>query len=197
MFNFFKDPPSPIEDTADVIYLDQDGDSFFSLECDPMLYAQGLNSIRTILANWIKEDRAIAADTAIGVEGTVSYLLNNIDVKMLPHAIYLDNLLKIITDTEINHGGSRLLDAIVLIHTVVPTEVIETFKGKFLYGMLYGLSNVENKLPTKDMWVYALATVPWIPFIVIIQEIISLESLGNATSSITELVPSDTNVVVQ
>ena len=195
MFNFFKKPP--LLDTSDTIYLDQNGTSFFSLECDPALYAQGLNSIRTILANWIKEDRAIAADTALSIEGTVSYLLNNIDVKMLPHAIYLDNLLQIIADDEINRGGSRLLDAIVLIHTVVPTEVIETFKGKFLYGMLYGLSNIDDKFPTKDMWVYALAIVPWIPFIVIIQEIMSLESMGNATSSIAEIAPSDTNVVVQ
>ena len=116
---------------------------------------------------------------------------------MVPHAVYLDNLLQIIADDEISHGGSRLLDAIVLIHTVVPTEVIETFKGKFLYGMLYGLSNAENKLPTKEMWVYALAVVPWIPFIIIIQEIMSLESMSGATSSISELVQSDTNVVVQ
>lgn len=195
MFNFFKKPS--LRDTSDVIYLDQNGSTFFNLECDPMLYAQGLASIRTILANWIREDRLIAAETALSVEGTVSYLLNNVDLKMVPHAVYLDNLLQIIADDEISHGGSRLLDAIVLIHTVVPTEVIETFKGKFLYGMLYGLSNTENKLPTKEMWVYALAVVPWIPFIIIIQEIMSLESMSGATSSISELVQSDTNVVVQ
>jgi hypothetical protein len=195
---FFSKPTPEIKDTTDAIYLTRDGSSFHELSCDPMLYAQGLMSIRTILTNWIAEDRAIAADTAIDTKGTVSYLLNTLDVKMIPHAIYLEQLINIITDNEVNRGGSRLLDAIALIYTVVPTEVIECFKGKFLYGMLYGLSNVNNVLPTKEQWVHALAVIPWIPFIIIIQEILSTEYLGpNVTSSISGFSMSDTNDVVQ
>lgn len=193
---FFKKPtPTPeIKDTTDTIYLTKDGLSFYELSCDPLLYAQGLMSIRTILTNWIAEDRAIATDTAIDSKGTVSYLLNMLDVKMVPHAIYLEQLINIITDTEVNRGGSRLLDAIALIHTVVPTDVIQCFKGKFLYGMLYGLSNINNVLPTKEQWVYALTVIPWIPFIIIIQEILSTEYLGpNVTSSISGFSMSDTN----
>ena len=195
MLFFSKKKPEPeIKDTTDAIYLTKDGKSFYELSCDPMLYAQGLQSIRTILANWIVEDRAIATDTAIDAKGTVSYLLNTLDVKMIPHAIYLEQLINIITDNEVNRGGSRLLDAIALIHTVVPTEVVQSFKGKFLYGMLYGLSDVNSVLPTKEQWVHALAVIPWIPFIIIIQEILSTEYLGpNATSSISGFSMSDTN----
>lgn len=194
MLFFSKKPAPEIKDTTDAIYLTKDGKSFYELICDPLLYAQGLKSIRTILVNWIAEDRAIAADTAIDIKGTVSYLLNTLDVKMIPHAIYLEQLINIITDNEVNRGGSRLLDAITLIYTVVPTEVIECFKGKFLYGMLYGLSNINHDLPTKEQWVHALAVIPWIPFIIIIQEILSTAHLGaNATSSISGFLESDTS----
>lgn len=187
-----------IQDTTETIYLTNDGSSFYELSCDPLLYTQGLMNIRTILANWIAEDRAIAADTAIDTKGTVSYLLNMLDVKMVPHAIYLEQLINIIKDNEVNRGGSRLLDAIALIHTVVPTDVIQCFKGKFLYGMLYGLSDVNSVLPTKEQWVHALAVIPWIPFIIIIQEILSTEYLGpNTTSSISGFSMSDTNDEVQ
>lgn len=198
MLFFSKKPKPEIKDTTGTIYLTKDGKSFYELSCDPLLYAQGLKSIRTILVNWIAEDRAIAADTAIDIKGTVSYLLNTLDVKMIPHAIYLEQLINIITDNEVNRGGSRLLDTITLIYTVVPTEVIQCFKGKFLYGMLYGLSDVNSVLPTKEQWVHALAVIPWIPFIIIIQEILSTEYLGpNATSSISGFSMSDTNDEVQ
>lgn len=195
---FFKKPTPEIKDTTDKIYLTKDGKSFYELICDPVLYAQGLKSIRTILVNWIAEDRAIANSTAIDIKGTVSYLLNTLDLKMVPHAVYLEQLINIITDDAVNRGGSRLLDAIALIYTVVPTEVIECFKGKFLYGMLYGLSNTnQNVLPTKEQWLHALAMVPWIPFIIIIQEILLTEYLGSTTSSISDFLESDTSGEVQ
>lgn len=198
MLFFSKKPTPEIQDTTDKIYLTKDGKSFYELSCDPLLYAQGLKSIRTILVNWIAEDRAIANSTAIDIKGTVSYLLNTLDLKMVPHAVYLEQLINIITDDAVNRGGSRLLDAIALIYTVVPTEVIECFKGKFLYGMLYGLSNTnQNVLPTKEQWLHALAMVPWIPFIIIIQEILLTEYLGSTTSSISGFLESDTSDEVQ
>lgn len=195
MFFSKKSKPKPVlNDTTDIIYLSEDGSSFYELTCDPLLYAQGLMSIRTILANWIAEDRAVATSTALAPQGTVSYLLNNLDIKMVPHAIYLEQLINIIRDNEVNRSGSRLLDAIALIHTVVPTEVIQCFKGKFLYGMLYGLSDIDQTLPTKEQWVHALAVLPWIPFILIIQEIMSVENIGpNATSAIAGFSVSDTS----
>lgn len=195
MFFSKKSKPKPVlNDTTDIIYLSEDGSSFYELTCDPLLYAQGLVSIRTILANWIAEDRAVATSTALSPDGTVSYLLNNLDIKMVPHAIYLEQLINIIRDNEVNRSGSRLLDAIALIHTVVPTEVIQCFKGKFLYGMLYGLSDIDQTLPTKEQWVHALAVLPWIPFILIIQEIMSVENIGpNATSAIAGFSMSDTS----
>ena len=195
MFFSKKSKPKPVlNDTTDIIYLSEDGSSFYELTCDPLLYAQGLVSIRTILSNWIAEDRAVATSTALAPDGTVSYLLNNLDIKMVPHAIYLEQLINIIRDNEVNRSGSRLLDAIALIHTVVPTEVIQCFKGKFLYGMLYGLSDIDQTLPTKEQWVHALAVLPWIPFILIIQEIMSVENIGpNATSAIAGFSVSDTN----
>ena len=195
MFFSKKSKPKPVlNDTTDIIYLSEDGSSFYELTCDPLLYAQGLVSIRTILSNWIAEDRAVATSTALAPDGTVSYLLNNLDIKMVPHAIYLEQLINIIRDNEVNRSGSRLLDAIALIHTVVPTEVIQCFKGKFLYGMLYGLSDIDQTLPTKEQWVHALAVLPWIPFILIIQEIMSVENIGpNATSAIAGFSVSDTS----
>lgn len=195
MFFSKKSKPKPVlNDTTDIIYLSEDGSSFYELTCDPVLYAQGLISIRTILSNWIAEDRAVATSTALAPQGTVSYLLNNLDIKMVPHAIYLEQLINIIRDNEVNRSGSRLLDAIALIHTVVPTEVIQCFKGKFLYGMLYGLSDIDQTLPTKEQWVHALAVLPWIPFILIIQEIMSVENIGpNATSAIAGFLVSDTS----
>lgn len=195
MFFSKKSKPKPVlNDTTDIIYLSEDGSSFYELTCDPVLYAQGLISIRTILSNWIAEDRAVATSTALAPQGTVSYLLNNLDIKMVPHAIYLEQLINIIRDNEVNRSGSRLLDAIALIHTVVPTEVIQCFKGKFLYGMLYGLSDIDQTLPTKEQWVHALAVLPWIPFILIIQEIMSVENIGpNATSAIAGFSVSDTS----
>lgn len=195
MFFSKKSKPKPVlNDTTDIIYLSEDGSSFYELTCDPVLYAHGLISIRTILSNWIAEDRAVATSTALAPQGTVSYLLNNLDIKMVPHAIYLEQLINIIRDNEVNRSGSRLLDAIALIHTVVPTEVIQCFKGKFLYGMLYGLSDIDQTLPTKEQWVHALAVLPWIPFILIIQEIMSVENIGpNATSAIAGFSVSDTS----
>lgn len=195
MFFSKKSKPKPVlNDTTDIIYLSEDGSSFYELTCDPVLYAQGLISIRTILSNWIAEDRAVATSTALAPQGTVSYLLNNLDIKMVPHAIYLEQLINIIRDNEVNRSGSRLLDAIALIHTVVPTEVIQCFKGKFLYGMLYGLSDIDQTLPNKEQWVHALAVLPWIPFILIIQEIMSVENIGpNATSAIAGFSVSDTS----
>ena len=195
MFFSKKSKSKPVlNDTTDIIYLSEDGTSFYELTCDPLLYAQGLVSIRTILANWIAEDRAVATSTALSPDGTVSYLLNNLDIKMVPHAIYLEQLINIIRDNEVNRSGSRLLDAIALIHTVVPTEVIQCFKGKFLYGMLYGLSDIDQTLPNKEQWVHALAVLPWIPFILIIQEIMSVENIGpNATSAIAGFSVSDTS----
>ena len=195
MFFSKKSKPKPrLNDTTDIIYLSEDGASFYELTCDPLLYAQGLVSIRTILSNWIAEDRAVATSTALSPQGTVSYLLNNLDIKMVPHAIYLEQLINIIRDNEVNRSGSRLLDAIALIHTVVPTEVIQCFKGKFLYGMLYGLSDIDQTLPNKEQWVHALAVLPWIPFILIIQEIMSVENLGpNTTSAIAGFSVSDTS----
>lgn len=194
---FFSKKPEPkpvLKDTTDIIYLSEDGSSFYELTCDPLLYAQGLISIRTILSNWIAEDRAVATSTALAPQGTVSYLLNNLDIKMVPHAIYLEQLINIIRDNEVNRSGSRLLDTIALIHTVVPTEVIQCFKGKFLYGMLYGLSDIDQTLPSKEQWVHALAVLPWIPFILIIQEIMSVENIGpNATSAIAGFSVSDTS----
>ena len=60
--------------------------------------------------------------------------------------------------------------------------------------MLYGLSNINHDLPTKEQWIYALAVIPWIPFIIIIQEILSTAHLEpNVTSSISGFSMSDTN----
>lgn len=63
----------------------------------------------------------------------------------------------------------------MLIYATVPTPVLECYKGKFLYGVIYGLPNTidENKLPTKEMWVELLRIAPYAPFILLLQEVLS------------------------
>ena len=64
--------------------------------------------------------------------------------------------------------------------------------------MLYCVSNGDGVLPTKEMWINALKVVPWIPFIVLIQEILSLEALGDvATSAIAGTEQLSTNAIAQ
>jgi len=188
---FKKKEEEVILDTSDEIYLNNDGSSFYPLTCDPYIYSQSLESIRVILLRWIKQDRMAVDNLAIKMEGTISYLLYTFDLKLLPYDIYLSNLLDIIHDTELNKSGNRLLDAIALIHTTVPTEMLECFKGKFLYSMLYSLPPTlsdGNARPTKEMWLHALDVVPWAPFILIIQELIALE-LSNE-SHVTTIIGS-------
>ena len=73
------------------------------------------------------------------------------------------------------------MDAVVLINTTMPIEVLECLKGKFLYSMLYALPpnlTGEETKPTKEMWLAALEIVPWAPLILLIQELMMLEDMG-------------------
>ena len=183
MFGWLKfNKTKPIlHDTSEEIFLNNEGTAFYPLQCDPFIYAQSLDSIRQILLRWIKQDRVEVDGVSSRIEGTVSYLLYTFDLKLLPHDVYLSRLLEIIKDTDLNKSGSRLMDAVVLINTTIPIEVLECLKGKFLYSMLYAfppnLTGEETK-PTKEMWLAALEIVPWAPLILLIQELMMLEDMG-------------------
>lgn len=158
-------------------YLDKAQTIWFPLVCDANLYAAGVDAMRQILVKWINEDRATSADTGQDISGTVSFLLNGVDLKFLPYSEQCVHLLEVMSTNTINRSGMRLLDAITLIYTVVPTEVVETFKGKFFYGMLMGLPKEMDdlKFPTDEDWVELYRLVPWAPFLILIQEILNDE----------------------
>ena len=176
LLKLFGGKSNPIPDDTEYIYLSEDGDFNFPLTYeDNAVYAAGLNDIRTIFIKWIAEDQRLAAETGQRIEGTVSYLLGTLDLKFLANPSSIQRLLDILQCDGITQSGSRFLDAIMLIYATVPTPVLECYKGKFLYGVIYGLPNTidENKLPTKEMWVELLRTAPYAPFILLLQEVLS------------------------
>lgn len=191
MFGWFKKKekePEEVPDTSEEIYLDASGSCFYPLTCDPFIYSQSLDSIRQLLLRWIKQDRSDVDGMSIKFEGTISYLLFNFDLKLLPYDVYLSQLLTIVHDTDLNKSGNRLMDTIALINTIIPQEALDCFKGKFLYSMLYGLPPAltdDNLRPTKAMWIRALDTVPWAPFILLIQELMMMEAVGEPYTPVT------------
>lgn len=179
--NLFKHEPVVLQDDTEYIYLTDDGSFNFPLTCeDDLLYATCLNDMRGIFIKWVAVDRQLAAETGLRVEGTVSYLLNTIDLKFLAHPSQLERLLEILESDNMTRSGSRFFDAIMSIYAVIPTRIIECFKGKFLYGVIYGLPKVidGNELPTKEMWVELLKEVPYAPFLLLLQEVLTDEMSG-------------------
>jgi hypothetical protein len=191
MFNFFKRPNVIAQDNSEFIYLNDEGTKFYPLVCaDNYLYAQGLNDIRTLIREWVALDRSTTLETGQNVAGTVSILLNTVDLKLLPNTLQINRVLEILSSDAINNSGSRFLDTIAFIHAVIPTEILETYKGKFLYGMLYGLPEVlSDDIPraTKKDWLYCLSILPYAPFIPFVQEVFALEALGDLMPNTTLL----------
>ncbi len=193
--NFFRRNPAVIPDDTEYIYLSEDGSVNFPLTYEnDALYASCLNDIRTIFIKWIAGDQQLAAETGQRVEGTVSYLLGTLDLKFLPAPQQTERLLDIVHSDSVTRSGSRFFDAITLIYATIPTPVIECFKGKFLYGMIYGLPREidDTPLPTKEMWVELLRAAPYAPFLLLLQEVLT-DSLNPDTTPAQIVQPTTTN----
>lgn len=160
------------------------------LTMDNEEYRKGLETMKRILANWIRQDfAALALMRQSPSTDSLVHAFRNTDLKFLPYPLMQEQLEVALEDKEgFSMSGSRFFDAIGLIHSEVPVECIETFKGKFLHGMLYGLPATinGNPLPSKEAWVRLLARHPWVPFIQLVQEIFEEEISPKVTGTQTQ-----------
>lgn len=177
-------------DDPNYIYLDAKHTKALPLVCDPVVYSAGVASMREILGKWVILDRDSTENTGQNPDGAVSWLLAAINVKQLPAPSHFIRLRDILAVDNINSSGSRLWDALALIYTVVPTEVVNTYVGKFLYAMttcIPPLDPNKQKRYTLEQWVEAVELMPIIPFILLIQEICTDDVLANLNPTNTNL----------
>lgn len=193
--NWFK--KAPLLDNTEVIYGDPDGMQKFRLVCDPELYAKGLDTIRGLLREWMIQDIVQTTSNGQKLETSLLYQIKDIDLKVLPYPVQKEVLLKCMEDTPMDYSGSRLLDTFVRINIEVPTEVLETVKGKFLYGMVYGLSKQIGEVvyPTKQDWLNLLAEVAWCPYLIFIQQLFDSDEITDRISKLTVAAKSQGTVV--
>ena len=196
MFSIFK--KQTVRDTNEIIYGDEFGLIRYRLLCDPEIYAKGLEKVSEHLRKWIVQDIIQTTNNNQAIETTLLFQIKDIDLKVLPYPIQKDTLLKCMTDTEINFSGSRLLDTFTRINIEVPTEVLETIKGKFLYGMIYGLPKSLGDIvyPKRQDWLNLIAEMPWCPFLVFIQDLFDSDEITSKISSMTEAIKDKGQVVV-
>lgn len=180
----FKTKLEPLPDSVVTGIVLDDGVMYPILAENNDEYEKGLEKMKELLTRWIVQDIKLVTEVGRSVDSSLSYSLRNIDIKFLPFPAYWDILLQSVKDTEFNRSGSRFFDTIASIYVEVPTEVIRTFIGKFLYGMIYGLPNYVNdqQLPTKEDWTNLLAQVPWAPFLQLVQTILDSQ-FDEATSN--------------
>lgn len=194
---FFFKKPQPIADTSDYIFLTDDGSCFYPLTCDPELYAKGLDLIRENIRKWMLQDHATCLTTGTPIENTIAYQIQQLDLKRLPEPNGILALSNILSDTEFSRSGGRLMDTVVRIYTFVPQEVLNAFSGKFLYGMLYALPPSINDvpLPTKSEWLELLQSWPWVPLLLIIQELYDNDEVySRITAAIGKRAAAETTV---
>lgn len=193
--NWFK--KAPLLDNTEVIYGDPDGMQKFRLVCDPELYAKGLDTIRGLLREWMIQDIVQTTSNGQKLETSLLYQIKDIDLKVLPYPVQKEVLLKCMEDTPMDYSGSRLLDTFVRINIEVPTEVLETVKGKFLYGMVYGLPKQIGEVvyPTKQDWLNLLSEVVWCPYLIFIQQLFDSDEITDRISKLTVAAKSQGTVV--
>lgn len=174
-------------DSTEVIYGDPDGLVKFRLVCDPELYAKGLDTIRTLLREWMVQDIVQTTTNGQTLESSLLYQIKDVDLKVLPFPIQKETLMRCMEDTPMNFSGSRLLDTFVRINVEVPTEVLETVKGKFLYGMVYGLPRSVGDLvyPVKQDWINLISEMVWAPYLLFIQQLFDSDEITARISKIS------------
>lgn len=187
-----KDEPA-FQDTTDAIFI---GGRAFPLMCDNMLYLESLKEIKRYIADWVHQEEELIS--AMGDNGTHSLIrtFSNVDIRNLGWPDALAVFLQILEDTAITKEGARFEDLVLRLCINIPTEVLETITGKFLYGVLYKNRQQINKrqVPTKEAWEFTLTAVPWLPLLPIVQEVLdqeqAIQRLANKATSATVLRPS-------
>ena len=170
-------------DTTEFIALD---DGFvLPLICDFDLYQSGLKEATAVIDSWIAQELNNNNALAERIQSSIIFELRKFDLKYLPYPVQISSLENVLLDTELSNAGSRFFDMIVELYTKVPTEVLETYKGKFLHAMLYGLPrNINDRpLPDKEAWTILLSKHPWVPFIKLIQDIFETKYMPKLTQS--------------
>ena len=177
-----------IADNNEVIFITEDGSIAYPLVVeDENIYQQGIEKITNILKEWMVQDIAYTANLNQSVESSLSHQFKQIDLKYLPYQAQYEVLMNCIKDTEINNSGSRFFDAIIRIHTNISLNIINTFKGRFLAGMLYGLPAEINNIPLpKDKWKNLILEHNWIPFLSIIQDIADNDDVVDKVKQLVE-----------
>lgn len=167
----FTKKPTLIDTLAGGIMLDSN--VILPLECDEEQYNAALVTIESIFRKWMTLEIDVASNTNTSLEHTLPYQLRNIDIKYLPYPVNREMLETILRDNDISRSGSRFFDIIVTIYSSIPSIVLETMRGRFMYGMLYGLPRVidDKPLPSKEEWISLLAEHPWIPLLRIQQQL--------------------------
>lgn len=187
-----------IGDTVEKIYLNEEGTRYYPLQCDHELYAKGLEIVKRHLQSWMVQDITIAGNTNQAIDTTLLYQLKEIDVKFLPYAEQQNILTACLRDNEISFSGSRLMDTFLRINVEVPIEVLETIKGKFLYGMVYGLPETisDVPIPKKEQWINTMRLFPWCHFLMFIQEIYDTDDIIKRIDALTTKIKAGNTTTV-
>lgn len=164
-------------DTVERIFLDDTGARFFNLEVDPDRYEKGIATMKEILKDWTVQDITYTTDNNQPIDSSLLYQLKEIDLKFLPYDVYRQRLNYCLGDDAVNYSGARFFDAITRINTYIPLDILDAFRGKFLYAMLYGLPKTINtyELPPKELWLDLLVEHPWVPYLLVVQDLFDRE----------------------
>ena len=171
MWNPFK--KAVVLDNTAIIFADDSGLIGWPLDCDQQLFETGTAVIKKHLKIWAMQDIAFTTSNNQPVESSLIYQLKDFDLKLLPYDEPKETLMQVLRDTPVNASGTRLMDAFVRIALETPTPVVETLKGRLLYGMVYGISRVINEvaMPSKALWVKLIQEFPWVIYLPFIQEL--------------------------
>lgn len=166
-------PPKVVPDTTENLYIDPKGLLSFPLDCDDTRFNTSMTTITDILRVWSVQDINYATNRGIPVENTLLHQLSCINLKFLPFDSQKSALDRVMLDNDADFSGSRLMDAITRIYIQVPPIVVEVFRGRFLWGMIYGITSTihDQPLPTKEQWITFMMEYPWSPFLTVIQHL--------------------------
>lgn len=171
LWSLFKRDLPVTEDTTTEIWI---GQRMFPLECDPALYVESLKTIKEYITNWITQEIDISG--AMG-QNAWSGILNTFrvtDIRVIAWPSTLATFKTALEDSAISYQGMRFEDMILRLSIAIPTEVLETITGKFLYGVLYKTRRMVNgvEYPDKEAWEHALIEIPWLPVLPLVQEVL-------------------------
>ena len=169
--------PKQIEETQDTTEQIWIGNRAFPLQCDNAQYEESVKTIKTYIGTWITQEIDLLASMGMRPDVGIINTFRTVDIRMLGWSSALDTFEKLLEDTAISVQGARFEDLILRISLNVPTEVMETITGKFLYGVLYRTRQVVNKnqYPDKEAWELSLIRIPWLPILPFIQEVMDTE----------------------